>query len=80
MCSLTLGVQGAPSASLVQGAYSDIYPPVREKYKAEFNPLHMNWVLANDTKTNPRAEMRWVVDREVCRPRILLLLSAVYSS
>ena len=64
MCSPMLTVQAAPtSASLVQGACCDICPPVHEKYEAEFNPLHMNWVLVDDTKGNPRAQMRWVVDR-----------------
>jgi hypothetical protein len=59
MYSPMLAVQAAPtSASLVQGACCDIYPPVHE-----LNPLHMNWVLVDDTKGNPRAQMRWVVDR-----------------
>ncbi len=62
MCSPMLTVQAAPTnASFVQACY-DI-PPVHEKYEAEFNPLHMNWVLVDDTKGNPRAEMRWVADR-----------------
>jgi hypothetical protein len=60
MCSPMLAAQAAPtSASLVQGAYCDICPPVHEKYEAEFNPLHMKRVLVDDT----RAQMRWVVDR-----------------
>jgi hypothetical protein len=64
MCSLMLSVQAAPtSASLVQGAYYDICFPVHEKYEAEFNPLHMNWVLVDDTKANHRAQVRWVVGR-----------------
>ena len=64
MCSPMLAAQTAPtSASLVQGACSDTCPPVHQKYEAEFNPLHMNWVLVDDTKGNPRAQMRWVVDR-----------------
>jgi hypothetical protein len=33
------------------------------QYEAEVNPLHMNWVLVDDTKGNPRPQMRWVVDR-----------------
>jgi len=41
----------------------DICPPVHEKYEAEFHPLHMKWVLVDDTKGNPRPQMRWVVDR-----------------
>jgi hypothetical protein len=62
MCSPMPTVQAAPTrASLVQGACCDICPP--EKYEAEFNPLHMNWVLFDDTKGNSRAQMRWVVDR-----------------
>jgi hypothetical protein len=64
MCSPMLSVQAAPtSASLVQGACCDICPSVHEKYEAEFHPLHMNWVLVDDTKGNPRPQMRWVVDR-----------------
>jgi len=60
---LLLTVQAAPtSASLVQGACCDICPPVHQKYKAELNPLQMNWVLGDDTKGNPRARMRWVVE------------------
>jgi hypothetical protein len=51
---------GAP---LVQRARCDICPPVHEKYEAEFDSLHMNWVLVDDTKGNHRAQMRWVVDR-----------------
>ncbi len=63
MCSPTLTVQAAlTSASLLQGACCDICPPVHEKYEAE-NPLHMDWGLVDDTKGNPRAQMRWVVDR-----------------
>jgi len=50
------------SALLVQGACCDIYPPVHEKYEAEFNPLHMDWVLVDDTTGNPRAQMRWMVE------------------
>jgi hypothetical protein len=33
------------------------------QYEADFNPLHMNWALVDDTKGNPRLQMRWVVDR-----------------
>jgi hypothetical protein len=65
MCSPMLTVQGVPtSVSLVQGDCSEICPPVHEKYQAEFNPLHMNWVFpVDDTEGNHRAQMRWVVDR-----------------
>lgn len=64
MCSRMLTVQAVPTgASLVQGACCEIHPPVHEKYEAEFNPLHMNWVLVDDTKGNHRAQMQWVVDR-----------------
>jgi hypothetical protein len=65
MCSSMLTVQAAPtSASLVQGAWGcDIYPPVHEKYEAQSNLLHMNWVLVDDTKGNSPAQMLWVVDR-----------------
>jgi hypothetical protein len=64
MCSSMLTVQAAPTgASLGQRGCSKISPPVHEKYKAESNPLRMNWVLVDDTKGNPRAQMRWVVDR-----------------
>ena len=47
---------------IVQDTCCDICPPVHEKYEAEFNPLHMNWVLVDDTKGNPRAQLRWVVE------------------
>ena len=61
MCSPMPTVQAAPtSPSLVQIACCDICFPVHKKYEAELNPLHMNWVLVNDTKGNPRAQMRWV--------------------
>jgi len=64
MCSPTLTVQETPtSSSLVQGACCEICPPVHEKYEAEFNFLHMNWVQVDDKKGTPRAQMRWVVDR-----------------
>jgi hypothetical protein len=64
MCSPMLTVQAAPtSASLAQDACCDICPPVHEKYEAEFSPLHMNWVLVDGTKGNPRAHMRWMGDR-----------------
>jgi hypothetical protein len=64
MCSPMLTVQAAPtSASLVQGACCDICPQVHEKYEAELNPLHVNWILVADTKGSPRAQMRWAVDR-----------------
>lgn len=64
MCSLMLSAQAAPtSASPVQGAHCDIRPSVHEGYETEFIPLHMNWVLVNDTKENPRTQMRWAVDR-----------------
>jgi len=63
MCSPMLTVQAAPTnASFVPGARCDI-PPVHEKCEAECNSLQMNWVLVDDTKGNPRAQMRWVVDR-----------------
>jgi len=64
MCSSILILQAAStSALIVQGACCDICPPVHEKYEAEFNPLHMKWILFDDTKGNSRAQMRWVVDR-----------------
>jgi hypothetical protein len=64
MCSPMLTVQAAPtSASLVQGACYDIWPPVHEKYEAELNPLQVDWILVADTKGSPRAQMRWAVDR-----------------
>jgi hypothetical protein len=50
-------------ASLVQGGCSEICPPVHEKYEAGFSPLHMNWILVDDTKGNCRAQMRGVADR-----------------
>jgi hypothetical protein len=61
MCSPI--VVPSTSASLVQSGCGDICSTVHEKYEAEFNPLHMNWILVNDTKGNHRAQMRWVVDR-----------------
>jgi len=64
MCSPMLTVLAAPtSASLAQDACGDICPPVHEKYEAKINRLHMNWVLADGTKGNPRTQMRWVGDR-----------------
>ncbi len=63
MCSAMRTVQAAQaSASLVPGACCDICPPVHEKYEAELNLLHMNWVLVDGTRGNPRAQMRWVVE------------------
>ena len=63
MCSPMLTVQAAPtSASLVQSVYCDI-APVHEKCDAEFNHLHMNWILVDDIKGNSRAQVRWVVER-----------------
>jgi len=64
MGSPMLTVQAAPSgASLVKRACCDICSPVHEKYEAEFNSLHMNWVPVDDTKGNHQAQLRWVVDR-----------------
>jgi len=63
MCSPVLTVQAASTNdSFVQSACSDT-SPVHEKYEAEFSPLHMNWVLVDDTKGSLRAQMRWVVDQ-----------------
>ncbi len=63
MCSPMLTVQAArTNSSLVQGACCGI-PPVHEKYETEFNPLHMNWVMVDDTKGHFQAQVRWVVDR-----------------
>jgi hypothetical protein len=44
-------------ASLVQGGWFEIYRPINEAYEAESNPLHVNWVLIDDTKGNHRAQM-----------------------
>ena len=64
MYSPMLTVQAAPTpASLLQGACCDMWPPVHETHEAEFSPLHMNWILVDDTKGHPQAQMRWVVDR-----------------
>ncbi len=63
MCSMLIVQAASTSASIVQGTCCDICPPVHEKYEAEFNPLHMNWVLVDDTKGNSLAQMRWVADR-----------------
>ncbi len=63
MCSPMLTVQTAPtSASLEQVVCREICFPVQEKHEAEFNPLHMNWTVVDDTKGNHRTQMRWVVE------------------
>jgi hypothetical protein len=63
MCSPMLTVQAAPTnASFVRGTCCDI-PPVYEKYETEFSPLHMNWVMVDDTKGHFQAQMQWVVNR-----------------
>lgn len=63
MCSPMLTAQAAATGrSLIHGGCSEISPPVHEKYEAESNPLHMNWVLVDDTKGNHRVQMRWVVE------------------
>lgn len=63
MCSPMLTVQGVPTGvALVQGSGFEISPPVHEKYEAESNPIHMNWVLVDDTKGNHRVQMLWVVE------------------
>jgi hypothetical protein len=62
MCSPMPTVQAVPtSVSLVQGDCSEVCPLVHEKYQAEFNHLQMNWVLVDDAKGNPRAQLQWVV-------------------
>lgn len=64
MCSPMLAVQGVPTGVvLVQGGCSEICSRVHKEYEAEFSPLHMNWVLVDDTKGNHRAQVQWVVDR-----------------
>jgi hypothetical protein len=56
--------QAAPTGvSLIQGGCSEICSPVHEEYEAEFNPLHMKWVLVDDANGNYRAQMQWVGDR-----------------
>jgi len=63
MWSPMLTVQATlTSASLLQGACCDICPRVQEKFEVQFNPLHMNWVLVDDTKGNPHAQLRWEVE------------------
>ncbi len=63
MCSPMLTVQAAPtSTSLVQVVCCEICTRVHEKSQAEFNPLHMNWVLVDDTEGTLRAQMRWLVE------------------
>ena len=63
MWSSMLTVPAAPtSVSLVQGACCDVWPPVHEKYDAEFNPVHTTWVLVDDTKGKLRAQVRWVLE------------------
>ena len=64
MCSPRPTVKAVPTSALLErGACCDIRPPVHEEYGAEFNALHMNWVLVDDTKGHFRAHMRWVGDR-----------------
>jgi len=56
-------MQTAPtSASLEQVLCCEICFPVQEKHEAEFNPLHMNWTVVDDTKGNHWTQMRWVVE------------------
>jgi hypothetical protein len=47
----------------VQASWFEICHPTNEECEAESNPLHLNWVLIDDTKGNHRAQMLWVVDR-----------------
>lgn len=62
MYSPMLAVQEVPTGvALVQGGCSEISPP--PVHKAEFNHLHLNWVVVDDTKGNHRTQMRWVVDQ-----------------
>ena len=64
MCSPMLTVQRVPTGVvLVQGGCSEICSPVHKEYEAEFNPLHMNSVLVDDTKGNRRAQVQWLVYR-----------------
>ncbi len=61
MCSTTLSRQtAARTTSLIQVASSEICS--HEKEEAEFHALHMDWVLAADTKGDPRPRMHWLVD------------------
>ena len=64
MCSRMLTGQSVlTGASPVQGSWFEICHPTNEECEAESNPLHLNWVLIDDTKGNHRAQMLWVVDR-----------------
>jgi hypothetical protein len=64
MCSRMLTGQSLlTGGSLVQGGWFEIYRPINEECEAESNPLHVNWVVIDDTKGNHRAQMLWVVDR-----------------
>jgi hypothetical protein len=54
-----LSVQAAPTG----GGCSEICSPAHEEYEAEFHPLHMNWVLVDDTKGDRWAQVQWLVDR-----------------
>ena len=64
MCSRMLTGQSVSTGALtVQGSwFESCHPPINEECEAESNPLHMNWVLVDDTRGNHRAQMLWVVD------------------
>jgi hypothetical protein len=63
MWSPMLAVPAEPtSASLVQGSCCDVYSAVHEKYEVKFNPVHMTWVLIDDTNGKLRAQARWVLE------------------
>ena len=57
----TLSRQAAGTAnSAFQVAAWDICTP--QKPNGKFHHLHMAWMLAADTKGNPRPRMHWLVD------------------
>ena len=64
MCSPMLSVQAVPPSALTeQDTCCDICSPVHEKGESEFHPVHLNWVLVDDTTGHSRPQMRWVADR-----------------
>ena len=57
----TLSRQAEATAnSVFQVAASDICTP--QKANGGFHHLHMAWIVAADTKGNPRPRMHWLVD------------------
>ena len=61
MCPSTLSrpAEATPNSAFQVGA-SDICTP--QKANRGFHHLYMAWILAADTKGNPRPRMHWLVD------------------